>query len=177
VVRVTSTTKEYLARQQSNQCEIHMTKSFICPICKEESLALTHVNGKPKLTCGRKACKIAWNHSKVYRRLKENFTCPYCNQTKFILKVEGRKYCTGSNCKRKHEVAERQRNKVLTLDEIPLEDLMKAFPVFYGLVRTQGPERYRKCLKCGGVCHGNAGFRICAKCRYSNSQYGARAVR
>jgi uncharacterized Zn-finger protein len=141
---------------------------FKCPICREESEILRHVNGKLKLTCGKKECKIAWNHAKVYRRLKENYTCPYCGKTKFIFKIENRQYCTSGNCKAKHEV--------LTLDEIPVEDLQKAFPVFYGLVRVQGPERYRKRLKCGGVCHGNAGFRICAKCRYSNNQYGARAV-
>jgi hypothetical protein len=148
---------------------------FKCPICREESEIEHHVNGKKKLTCGKKECKIAWNHAKVYRRLKENFTCPYCKKTKFIFKEENRQYCTDGNCKRKHEVRERQKNKVLTLDELPIEDLQKAFPVFYSLVRKQGPEKYRKCLKCDNICHGNAGFRICAKCRYSNNQYGARA--
>ena len=149
---------------------------FKCPICKEESENLHHVNGKLKLTCGKKECKIAWNQAKVYRRLKENYTCPYCNKTTFIFKEEGRQYCTSGNCKRKHEVRERQKNKVLTLDEIPRGDLEKAFPVFYGLVRTQGPERYRKCLKCGIVFSGISGFRVCPNCRISNTQYGAIAA-
>jgi hypothetical protein len=64
---------------------------------------------------------------------------------------------------------------VLTLDELPIEDLQKAFPVFYGLVRTQSPEGYRKCLKCGIVFSGVSGFRTCTNCRISNAQYGARA--
>ena len=147
---------------------------FKCPICKSESEVMNHPNGKLKLTCGKKECKIVWNHSKIYRRLKEDFYCPYCKETRFIFKVENRQYCTNSDCKRKHEVRERQKNKILTLDEIPIEDLQKDFPVFYGLVRTQ-ITKARRCLKCGKDCNGDAGFRICATCRYKNERYGARA--
>jgi hypothetical protein len=147
---------------------------FTCPICKAQSDSMIHVNGKPKLTCGKQSCKTKWNNSKLYKKLKADFHCPYCDKTKFIAKEEGRQYCTDGNCKRKHEVRERQKNKILTLDEIPVEDLQKAFPTFYGLVRTQ-TAKARRCLKCGQDCHGYAGFRICAKCRYSNEQYGARA--
>ena len=144
---------------------------FKCPICREESEIDHHVNGKKKLTCGKKECKIVWNHSKIYRSLKANFTCPYCNKTKFILIEEDRKYCTDSDCKRKHD----SRNKVLTLDEMPRADLEKAFPVFYGLVRIRRPERERKCLKCKLIFSGMSGFRTCDNCRKLNSRYGRMA--
>jgi hypothetical protein len=148
---------------------------FKCPICKEESEIDHHVNGKKKLTCGKKECKIVWNHSKIYRRLKEDFYCPYCKETRFIFKVENRQYCTKFDCKRKHETVERQRNKPVTIDDIPRADLERVWPHFYSLVNVPKIAK-RRCLKCGKDCFGDRGYRICASCRPTLATYGARAI-
>lgn len=147
---------------------------FKCPICRSESEIMNHANGKLKLTCGKKECKIVWNHSKIYRRLKEDFHCPYCKETRFIFKVENRQYCTKFDCKRKHETVERKRNKVLTLDELPIEDLKKDFPTFYGLVKINKTKIF-KCLKCYQPFESTASHRICSNCTRKNENIGALA--
>lgn len=147
---------------------------FKCPICRSESEVMNHANGKLKLTCGKKDCKIVWNHSKIYRRLKEDFACPYCKETRFIFKIENRQYCTKLDCKRKHETVERKRNKPVTIDDIPRADLEKACPYFYSLINTPKIAK-RKCLRCGRECLGDRGFRVCASCRRLIENYGCRA--
>jgi len=119
---------------------------FECPICRRHLPSVKAPNGIPRKTCGDKEC---------VKKMKQK-TAACSGRVVGVPKV-----------RKKHD-------KVSEIDLIPLDDLRKAAPSFYALVRTS-PIKRRKCLKCLEL-FSSDGLRVCAACSYSNNQYGARAA-
>jgi len=155
---------------------------FECPICHKRLPTIKAPNGIPRKTCGLRKCIKAMKYKAAAHA---DFYCKWCNQTKHIpfrpeRKTCGERKCVEANANHNRHLRARaenpdmkKREKPKGIDLIPIEDLKKAAPTFYGLVRVN-PMKERKCLKCGTIFK-SLGYHTCSECRYQNAGYGVRA--